>query len=322
MDKSILEGKVRNIDIEEYAIDMIVKKTGGYISHDEIKETLRNNGFDGVYVVTPQEFHEVEDDPYAVGLYSHDCRVVLLDGEAYAKQPDIAIHEVIHAYLGRRGCSLVEVDNSKVNYGYGLEEGFAALMQKCDDINDIDNCNVNSYPYQAIIFKQLNVLYQYSDCKKYPSLLHLMLKEPESFLHTLSQIYASILRKFVVNYDFISMTSMKTAFAAVSSSDAMVSSDGCQSVEMTKIISSFNTIYLALASKNFRDGVEQHKLFPDLHMIAKTAEERLLGTIFNDESNYILKQLSNLNLVMILHTEEMERLNKEDKNVNSKVKSR
>jgi len=190
MDISILKGKIRNTKIEEYAIEQMVNKSCGCISYDDVKEALRKNHFKGIYVVTPEEFHEFESDENALGLYNHEARVIILDGEAYIKHPDIAIHELAHAYLCRHDHKLIKVDNVTIDYGLGLEEGFAALMQMVNNINDINQCKVNSYPYQASIFKQLNALYAYSDFKKYPNLMHHMLKEPETFLRAVHDIYA------------------------------------------------------------------------------------------------------------------------------------
>jgi len=312
--KEVLNGKVRNHEIEKIAIEQFLIKTNGCVNRFELEETLKKNCYNGMYLLSSNEFHLVEPKTSICGLYESDYNVIILDEEEYNDENDIAVHELVHAYLNKGINKTITIDHNTVEYGYGLEEGVASIMEKIETIDDIDNCITTSYPYQANLLKQLNILYGYNKNKKYSNLLQHILKEPDTFLHLIPEIYENILRNTLGNDSGVSSMSLRSAFAIVSMTDIMITNDEADSRRLYQLCSAINTIYLALADQKMRDGDSTHFLFPDLNQIVKTREQRLLNLIFNNEMGYFEDINKRLTALLAMSVTEIEHIENNKKN--------
>lgn len=316
MIKKILRENQRSIEVERYALEEFLRKTSNCLEPLEVEETLRKNHYNGIYLISESDLRIVEPKDSVQGLYNNKYRIILLDKEYFYFQRDIAVHEITHAYLNGRNKKKIDIANNPVLYGVGLEEGFASLVQSTATIDNIDNCQVNAYPYQSKLFKQLNVLYDYSDYKKYPNLMHHMLKEPNDFLSALSGIYESILSKILVDSRDISLLSLRSASVVVNATDIMLE-EHCSDKILYQIVNCLNTVYLALADRNMRDGHLQHDLFPALSQIVKSSECRLLSALFGDESDYFKVQIQNLTGLIMAYLDEIEQIDSKNPKISS-----
>ena len=141
-----------NISTNEYNVTKKNNSTANYMTLEELKGNEPNTE------ISILEHYETEDKDYVSGFYNHDSRVIILNKEDFNKWNDIAVHEFVHAYLNRRNQKRINICGVQADYGMGLEEGAASIIQKVDSIKDIDNFDVDSYIGQSFIFKQLNIL--------------------------------------------------------------------------------------------------------------------------------------------------------------------
>lgn len=313
LNQDILKKYSRNLEVEQYAKEEFLKKTTGFINGEDISRVMRLNKYNGLYLFEPEDFYATEDKEYVSGLYNHDSRVIILNKEDFNKWNDIAVHEYVHAFLNRRNQKRVKMYGIEADYGMGLEEGAASIIQKVDSIKDIDNCEVDSYVIQSFILKQLNTLYEYSDYKKYPNLIHHLLREPKDFLRAIAGTYESIFIKVFGNNSETLDLSFRCAYLNVSVTDAMTDDETIDYGNFCSLASTCNSICLALADEDARDGRIQNELFPQLSKVMKTPEERLLTRIFDNEGSYFENQKETLKKILILCLEEMERIKTDSK---------
>lgn len=315
VDQDILKKYSRDLEVEQYAKDELLKKTAGFINAQDINRVMRLNKYNGLYLFEPEDFRSTEDKDYVSGFYNHNSRVIILNKEDFNKWNDIAVHEFVHAYLNRRNQKRVNICGVQADYGMGLEEGAASIIQKVDSIKDIDNCDVDSYIGQSFIFKQLNILYQYSNYKKYPNLMHHLLQEPKNFLRAIAGIYESIFIKVFGNNSETLDLSFRCAYLNVSITDVITDDEFIDHGNFCYFASTCNSICLALADEAVRDDRVKNELFPQLSKVIKTPEERLLTHIFDNEGSYFEGKKEMLKKILILCLEEIEKIktdNKED----------
>lgn len=282
---------------------------------------MRLNKYNGLYLFEPEKFYATEDKDYVSGFYNHNSRVIILNKEDFNKWNDIAVHEFVHAYLNRRNQKRVKMYGIEADYGMGLEEGAASIIQKVDSIKDIDNCEVVSYVAQSFILKQLNILYEYSDYRKYPNLIHHLLQEPKDFLHTIAGTYESIFIKAFGNNSETLDLSFRCAYLNVSITDVMTDDKFIDHSNFCSLASACNSICLALADEDTRDSRIKDESFPQLSKVIKTPEERLLSYIFDNEGTYFEGKKEILKKILILCLEEIEKIKTSSKeDYNSKIK--
>lgn len=322
IDEKILKKYTRNLDVEQYAFDEFAKKTSSNIGRSEIANTIRKNRYNGLYLFEPEDFYEIERNTSVSGIYNNEHRVIILNKEDFEFENDIAIHELVHAYLNRRSQAIIKIDDKVVEYGVGLEEGIASLIQKTNCIDDIDDCVVSAYPCQACLFKQLNVLYQYSDYKKHSNLMCHLLKEPNDFLHAISGIYKSVFRKIFGDHKEILNLSLRCAYVIVSATDVITDNDDVNHRYFYQIASICNSICLAFADPNIRNGRTENALFPQLSKVIKSSEEKLMSAIFNDESAYFNGKTETLMKMLMLCLEELEKVENDINLSENKIKNK
>lgn len=305
MEDIILSKKTRDYEVENYGIKLFAKHVKKCLSEEEIRNTLSDNGFNGIYMLSEDEFHMLKDESVSA-YYEPDSKVIIVNSEHYKKHPDIIAHELLHAYLNCKSSSSINVDESVISYGYGLEEGCCMIIQKASNINNIDNCVANAYHYQTHLVKQLNELYKYSYDKKYPNLIHHLLKEPDDFLPAIARIYESILDKLGLGINVRNMA-LRSAFAIVTSSDSMVEDKKYDFYTMHAVNNSINTVYLYLANAKIRNGEENNDLFSNYKEALRTNEETLLYRIFGNDANYFERQVKVISRLLIVQQEEIEK---------------
>lgn len=254
-----------------------------YISHGEITKTLEDNEFNGVYILNDSEYKEVGRNN-SVGFYSIDSRIIVLNAEHYYNNKKIGIHEIGHAFLNGRNRSVINIDNHDIIYGVGLEEGAMSLLMCTNDIKNIFKGDTNVYVQESKIFHQLNTLYGYSNVKEYPNLLIHMLKEPESFITLIRNIYVDIYKS---KYENVSSYLLdRSAYDVLVGTDIITEEDrkNCNSIIVA--VNFINRLYLSLADENVRDGYLENPYFIKTNSFNKTPEEIFLSILFDSVFSY------------------------------------
>ena len=321
--EEIIKGKERQKSIEQYAIDELLKKTKGFLDSSIIEERISKYLRKGIYLVSSQELATIEEKELVKGVYNNDLGLILLDSDWFELVPDVAVHEMAHAYLNSENKVKISINEIEVGYGVGLEEGAVSILQKISSFSDINDCVVDSYRYQAHLFKQLNVLYQYDSSKKYSNLLENLLNEPSKFLSTIFGIYNNILSNTTLEMSEIIDLSYKCAGAIVMSTDAMTDNIGIESNELFKVCNSINSVFLSLADSKIREEKETHNLFPIFKESYITSEEKLLNLIFGCDSldNYYNRQKELLYRCLTVYTNEMDTIkSNQSEQCNLKIK--
>lgn len=313
--KQILHKYKRDVNVERYALEQFSKRTKNCISYEEINNTLKDNKYNGIYLVSSFDFKLIEPQYTILGLYNYDYRTIFLNVGEYNKHQDISVHELTHAYLN--GHSREVLPNEKIEYssGAGLEEGIASIIQVVSDIDDIDNCDVCAYEFNSHLFKQLNVLYNYSNYKKYPNLLHHVLKEPNDFLLTVTLIYESILSKHIVDNNCVRDISVKSSTVLIKVCDILIE-ENAKTAMFYQLMNSLNTIYLALADRQMRNMGVINNLFPRLKGLSKNCGMKLSNSVVDNDTQYIKKLIEMINNLLTSYTEMINNLN-----TNIKVKN-
>lgn len=322
MCNTILYKKDRNYDVEELGIKMLAKRVKSCITEDDIRNTLIKNGFNGIYMLSSDEFYQLKDDNNVRAYYAPLASKIIVNSDYYKNHKDIVVHELVHAYLNCKANSLVNINDEDLYYGRGLEEGCCSIIQNVNSIDNIDDCIVNGYHYQTHLIKQLNVLYKYSSSKKYSNLLHHLLIEPDDFIPSIARIYESILNKLDID---VSDVGLKTALAMVICTDSMLEDKQYDFSEFYKIINSINTIYLFLENKKIRDKNLSHPLFATFKPAIKLDEDRLLELLLGTEKHYFERQVELLSKLLIMFQEEIEKYSEyrmSDYNCLDKVKKK
>lgn len=280
----------------------------------EIEDTLEQNKFDGVYVLDEDRFSLVKDDIHTLGFYSKRDRVIVLRDKLY--KPEIGVHEFGHAFLNFKSSKELKIDKNICIYGQGLEEGAMTTLMCSSNIRNIDNTIPNLYSLQVKLFKELMVLYGYSNINEYPNLLIHMLKRPEEFLTLIKNIYYNILKENYSETD--ELIAMRSALQMIQCTDIVTNKKLKGLNDFSKILLSINCAYLIVADENIRSGRKQNILFPipnNLISGPETDEERLLYFIFNNEYYKIHRTVNYIDQILMFAQSTLEdyTLNSDDK---------
>lgn len=283
----------KSISTNQIAYDKFCKILSPYLTSEEIKKTLINNGYYGLYFATKDEIYEFSGREDVVGLYKNEYGIGLLCEEAYDNENEIAIHELAHAFVNERINKKIQIDIEIANYGNGLEEGIVSIICQLEH-NDIDKCKSEVYPYQARLFQQLNTLYCYNQNRKYRNLLEFAIKEPEKLIPEIKNIYESIL----INNNNLTTgqkkyLASKCAFNLILICDLMLDYNYEEQKYLYGIQDGINTLFLGMVDSDIRNGKKENELFPCCNLVVKDKEDRLLSAIFgnDEETRYFDKKI-------------------------------
>lgn len=313
--EEIIKSQTRDYSEEKSIIEQFSSILKPYISLEKIKKRLEINGFNGVYILDKNLYNSIDRTQNTVGLYCHEEKVIIINKESYYLDKSIGIHEIGHAFLESENERKIEIDGVPILYGKGLEEGAMAILQSNKSIRNIQNINPSIYPFQSILFQQLNVLYKYSDVDGYENLLVHLFMNPKTFLSTIRDIYENIyINK--LSQSNINLAS-KSAFAMVTGTDVLID---CSNPELYNWLNYINSLYLNVSDEQIRNGKKNDKLFLTSKDFAKTREEILFSAIFNLDIGYLERQTQNLNSALILINEILENIgNEKENNGRSKI---
>lgn len=305
-----------NDEVLNKSIDELVKKSNKELTKEEIETRLKNNGFNGMYLISSKLY-----DRYApkgsAGFYDKNKKVVCIDINKYYKNTNTAIHELVHSIIDGKFQKDIEVDENLsrnyLTYGYGIEEGIATICEGVQNLQEIDDYQVNHYSKQTNMSKQINKLYEFYSEKKYSNILIHALKEPEDIIPLIPRMYEEILNKNIEKVSANIDLSRRNAFDVVKGTDVITEEkEDCELYYSSELT---NAIYLTIADKNLRDGNKNtisnyQKLFTYdfLPKIIKSNEYKLLMTIFGeDDHDYDeeflcdqakkLNKISNMNII-------------------------
>jgi len=267
----------------------------------EIKDTLEKNKFNGVYMLDSKLFSLFRSSNDTLGFYRIPENVIVVCEDSYI--PKIGIHEMGHAFLNVRNQRKIFIDDYKLRYGIGLEEGAMTILMETNNIRFMYDKFTDLYRQQVILFQQLNVLYGYSKLKQYPNLLIHLLKKPEEFLALIKNIYIDI---FKTNYSLVDESLItRSAFEIIQGADLFAKKLKPRSESFQNYMF-LNAMYLAIADRDIRDGVKTNNLFIIPEEVLKTNPQKLLCCIFGDETGYMKQQVELLELLLMLIQEELE----------------
>lgn len=302
----LIEMLPRNYEVEKETIAKMSYILKPFVTQKNIKDTLEENGFKGLFIITDDLYNslfEGKSEENANGFYSIFDKIIVIRENEFLENPNIALHEMCHAYLDDRNVKKID-DIGSFSIGFGIEEGIATVIQNLDNYKNVSKVKPYYYHCQTHLFQQLNELYSYAKIKEYPNLLIHALKKPEIFVSLVRDIYYEILEKNVGSVDMI--VSNRSAHRLLTITDLfVVNSTSITDVEqqLYSMSADMNSIYLTIADRDIYSGKKDNQLFrvPD---ICKCNYGILrLYKLFNMEDELKKYQLNNLDL---LH-EEMEK---------------
>jgi len=305
--KEIIEMEKRDYVEEKRILTKFSQILKSYISEDNIKRTLNNNGFNGVYLSDSKLF-SLYNGEEASGIYDEEEKVIILNKEEYFNDKKMGIHEMCHAYLDGKMEKSIKFNEDKMTYGKGLEEGAATLLSCTSNVKNISKLNPFVYAYQSRLFQQLDVLYKYSDLKNYDNLLIHLLREPKNFIPLIGDIYENI---YKTNYpDCDNFTILRSAFVMVAGTDLLTD---CDDVSIYSLLNCINSIYLNVADPKMRRNEKIHPWFVNDKQLKQTSEDIFLEKLFGVNDGYYNRQLTNLNSSIVLLNEKFEQYDYEGK---------
>ena len=265
-----------------------------FITDKDISKTLELNGFKGVYIVPHKLFILVVEDLNSEAFFSIVNKVVIVDEDAYLKDPSIVKHELCHAYLNHKIYRKINLDIVSNIYGRGIEEGICSVFQTIDNLDNIGKVRPRAYIFQSRLFQQLNVLYNYTTVKEHPNLLIHALKEPRYFLSLIRDIYYDILKNNISSFD---------KYVDEISAHLYVDFDNLDKIlyEYTHIM---NSLYLTIADSDIYNGSKTNDLFSVPKGYILKSEQKMLFQILNIDYDHESKWLDNLDFIH-MKTEEM-----------------
>lgn len=306
----IISKNEKQIEIENNVKQELVNLFDGKLTLDEINKRLLKNSFKGIYIIDDDIFNKLIEKDSILAFYSNLHKAIFISKNNYEKYEYTLSHEMIHALIDHeikivnRDCNCKDEFN---NIGLGIEEGIASCVSLAieNGKKTFDDSNYLSYPNQVKLIQQLNVLYSYSNCKKYSSIILHAIKEPKTFLSLIKDIYLSILdKRFCIDKNLINVA-YKTAYDFVSICNDLeeysmnIIEDNKNSILLVFAISYININYLYLIDKTIFDN-ELNENIKKIFLLDKGVclknfknEELLLKSIFGDSILYnsILKEV-------------------------------
>lgn len=300
--EDILKGKTRNYKEEKKILEKFLLRVKPYISQKRITDRLEQNGFNGIYILNDEDFSKLVDNSNVSGIYCPDEKIIILSEIGYYNDINIGVHEMGHAYLNGESKRKITIDNDNIIYGKGLEEGAISLLQSNCRINKIDKTSNIVYPFQSILFKQLNALYINSDIQEYDNLLIHLFMNPQSFIPLIRDIYSDIYLKELHNLNI--KLAEKTAFKIISGSDALL--DICDT-QLFLYLSFFNSLFFNISNNGIINNCKDNDLFISSPYFEKTNEEKLFSCLFND-SLYMERMEEYLNKMLLIISDRLEKI--------------
>lgn len=309
--EEVLEIQKRNYILEKEILSKFSEVLKPYISLKNIQDKLEQTGFNGVYMLDSDLFRSITQNVDTLGLYTSKEKVIIIDKECYNRDKGIGIHEMGHAFLDNDSNKEIIIDDHHMIYGKGLGEGAMAILGTNLNIKKLDKIDYKLYPEQSMIFKQLNVLYNYSNIKEYENLLIHLFMKPKKFLSLIKDIYEDIYLNKLPSFDV--NLAVKSAFAMVSSTDALLENNDDQ---LSIFLSYVNSLYLNIVNKN--EEIE-NKLFLTSKAFEKTSEEKIISAIFNSDISYMKRLELYLDILLSEISKRLEKFDNNVKNEKSKI---
>lgn len=306
--EEFLKKEERSYKVEKEILTNFSKILKSDISLNNIQDTLDKNGFNGVYILKPDKFSFIPHLGDSIGLYDKIAKVIILNENEYLIDKKVGVHEMGHAYLDGRCESQIIYGTKELSYGKGLEEGAVTLLSCTSDIRRINNIDPFVYAYQSRLFQQLDVLYKYSELRKYDNLLIHLFKEPETFIPLIKNIYENLCKINCAEYEYL--TILRSAFAMIEGADLLID---CDDKNIYSLLNCINAIYLNISDSKIRMGQKNNPLFVNAEQFKQTREDIFLEKLFNVKDGYYNRQFTNLNSSIVLLNEKFEQYDEESK---------
>ncbi len=277
--KYLIDKYDRNVIVENSLIKEFYDMLDGEFTYSEIINRFKENDFKGIYYIDDEEYEE-RLHKTSRGMYLPEYQIIFIKKSIYKNSKEVVFHELGHAFIGVRDCFYT--DNKKLVNTIAIQDGAMALFEKSKHISNIDNVDkVSCYVEEALLFRQLNYLYNYSDKKKYDNLLIHYFKEPENIYKIINDIYSSIINS---KNDVITLRS--TLYMLYLSNDAGDEKENSRL--LFEDLAFLNSLYFALAEPeayNKNNVPTEFKIFKDV-IPGITDEEKFMGLYFKDFSYY------------------------------------
>lgn len=280
----LIKQNFRNYEEEKKVLENFKFLFKGIISSKHIDNTLKDNGFNGMYIVNNDIFSQLTSNKNTMGFYNLEHQIIILNEVFYKRYEFIGLHELGHAYLNGRILKELNIDNEKISYGYGIEEGAVSLLMSLNNIKDLDKCNSMFYKCQSKFFQQINVLYKHSDVRSYENLLIHLFKEPTTFISLIEDIYVSLIK-----HKFDSYYGTRSAYYLIEIADLLTNLG--QESNLYNFISNINSLYLAVSDDDIKIGKKENSLFSISNCFRMTMEEKLFYALFHTDRSYYERQI-------------------------------
>ncbi len=325
----------RNDDLLDKIIEEFCFRFKGQITREEVEGILKANRFDGVYVLSDEDYLTVNENDGkeidSAGIYLSDLKCIALREKFLKYIVEIGCHELTHALIDGKLFSLVECCEWEASYGLGFEEGVATAVEKMKgrvNISSEDNLHFG-YGKNYRIIRELDLLYKRSKYKRYGSILVEAIKHPDMFFNLIYRIVFENVKGIYfkakdddddeISIDDLKMLALKCSFVILQSSDMLVEFNGKDVSEFEKSAASkaygltrfLIGCLLSYLDKNIREGIILPEYIgpfadKDLNVFKVTEEERLLMAIFDSEATYYQRLARNIDKILVEYTLQIE----------------
>ena len=290
---------------------------------DEIKQKLQENKFEGIYIAADEDYKKIYEQDNTLGGYEETLKIIILNKNFLKNQPEeIVTHELLHAFFNGKLNKKIKIDYDIIRYGIGVEEGIISIATRMKNIKDnINNIKPFSYQIQANIIKQINILYESIENKKYKNIIELALKEPDNVLYYIFKMYKDLIIKIESeefdkkDRDYISK---RMAFDLIKCLDLITEKN--PSIEVKKLLSKIENINSLLIINQKTKGKigensfilsEQFNTTIYKQKEKENQQKKLLIQIFGEKGKkenqkQILKDIDNLNNLGIIYEEKIK----------------
>lgn len=244
--KELIKKRKKEVELEEECKALLSKFFGDELNYDKINSILKENGFNGIYVLSDREYESLFPGSLATYASANVKAVFISKTDSFRR--DALCHELVHALIDNRMKPLCSIDEFK-GLATGIEEGIATTVAK--NLKVELPLNERVYYSQVKFVNQLNVLYKYSKNKKYSNFFVQAILEPTKVIPLINEIYSNIMKNFFREDRDIINTEYRTSYNLLFVASELLNE---LDIEMLLLMTYINFLYYAMTDEKVYFG--------------------------------------------------------------------